>query len=200
MSIEAEFETVSLMLQSEAETRAVDAFVLSLIKAERQVRKLFTHLVYQFPVFRQEDKPALRSTLAERRDVYFEGVVAGLDALYPKPVRELVGSEYGRLESSIDEATRHRNKIFHGQLTGSSLSRDELLRLVKDIRTWCTCLGENAAAEIGYDGFDRNSLKKSRIPNLWMRYKNSFLSIGDYERFINAHMARRPPARRRHSS
>jgi hypothetical protein len=30
---------------SAAETRAVDAFAMSLIKAERQVRKLFTHLV-----------------------------------------------------------------------------------------------------------------------------------------------------------
>lgn len=41
-----EFSTVDLLLGSGAETRAVDAFALALIKAERQARKLVTHLVY----------------------------------------------------------------------------------------------------------------------------------------------------------
>jgi hypothetical protein len=51
MSTEEEFATVSLILGSQAETRGVDAFALSLIKAERQIRKLVTHLCISFRVW-----------------------------------------------------------------------------------------------------------------------------------------------------
>jgi hypothetical protein len=142
----------------------------------------------------------LRSALAERPDVYFQGVLSGLDALYPKSVQELVGSDYAHLRARIDEATSHRNKIFDGQLTERSLSRDELLTLVKDIRTWCTRLAESAADEIRYDGFGRNSLTKSRVPSIWRRYKVSFQSIGDYNIFIDTHMSRHRSPRRRNPS
>ena len=52
-----EFQTVDLIVNSTARSRAVDAFALSLIKAERQIRKLVTHLVYQFPCFGPGDIP-----------------------------------------------------------------------------------------------------------------------------------------------
>jgi hypothetical protein len=51
VSCEAEFATVDLIIRSNAETRGVDAFALALLKAERQIRRLFIHLVYQFPCF-----------------------------------------------------------------------------------------------------------------------------------------------------
>jgi hypothetical protein len=70
----------------------VDAFVLSLIKAERQVRKLFTHLVYQYPAFGGSDVSPLREALVASRRVYFEGFVAGLDALYPRLAWIFTGS------------------------------------------------------------------------------------------------------------
>ena len=50
-SCAAEFRTVDLIVASSAETRGVDAFALSVIEAERQIRRLVTHLVYQFPSF-----------------------------------------------------------------------------------------------------------------------------------------------------
>ena len=112
MSIAEEFATVSLILNSQAETRGVDAFALSLIKAERQVRKLVTHLVYQFPVFAPSDVAALRNALGASRRVYFEGFLSGFDALYPRSVQDLVGSEHARLKARVDEAIDHRNKIF----------------------------------------------------------------------------------------
>ncbi len=79
MSYSEEFLTVDLILDSEAETRGVDAFALSLIKAERQVRKLFTYLVYQFPVFGAPNIQSLKETLAANNRVYFEGLVAGFE-------------------------------------------------------------------------------------------------------------------------
>jgi hypothetical protein len=49
MSYSAEFESVNLIVQSQTGTRGVDAFALALIKAECQIRRLFTYLIYQFP-------------------------------------------------------------------------------------------------------------------------------------------------------
>ena len=65
MSFEHEFRTVDLIVGSTCETRGVDAFTLSLIKAERQMRKLVTYLVYQFPCFSESDIPGLRDALGK---------------------------------------------------------------------------------------------------------------------------------------
>ena len=127
MSVEREFETVRSILASQAPTRGVDAFALSLIKAERQVRKLFTHLVYQCPAFGVADVTALRGALVATRQVYFGGFLRGFDALYSRPINSLVGPDYPRLKATLDEAIDHRNKIFHGQLTSQSLSGTELV-------------------------------------------------------------------------
>jgi len=97
MGYAEEFSTVDLVLSSKAETFAVDAFVLSRIKAERQARKLLTYLVYQSPAFGKRDVPRLRQTLASNRNVYFDGVVRGINMLSPVSVAELVGPDYDRL-------------------------------------------------------------------------------------------------------
>lgn len=190
MNVAGEFKTVDAVLACNADTLGVDAFALSLIKSERQVRKLFTHLVYQFPGFKRSDAAALRSTLETNRRVYFDGVLAGFDALYPRSVEDLVGPEYGRLKPRLDEASRHRNKIFHGQLTASGLSRQDLLSFVADIRAWCGLLAQGTFAEFGYDGFGRNSFRKSATPQLWQRFKVQFKCVGDYEAFIRRYMQR----------
>jgi len=169
VTYEAEFETVDLIVRSNAETRGVDAFALALIKAERQMRRLVTHLVYQFPAFGVKEIPQLRDTLWDNRRVYFEGFERGFDALYPRSIKELVGVEYDRLRPRLNEAIDHRNKLFHGQLTSKWLTRDDLLEFVADIRSWCGALGDGAKAEIGYDGFARDSFQKSSVANLATR-------------------------------
>jgi hypothetical protein len=50
-------------------------------------------------------------------------------------------------------ATNYRNKLFHGQLTGNSLTTEHLLALEDDIRCWCINLSEGAENRFGYDGF-----------------------------------------------
>ncbi len=133
MSYASEFATVDAVLACGAETSGVDAFALSLIKAERQIRKLFTHLVFQAPAFGAADVGGLRKALADNRQVYFAGFIAGWDALYPCPVASLVGQDYQRLLARLAEATGHRNKIFHGQLTNENLSTGDLLGYVDDM-------------------------------------------------------------------
>ena len=190
MSYAQEFESVDLIVGSNAETRGVDAFVLSLIKCERQVRRLLTYVVFQYPCFVAADIPKLRCVLERNKGVYFDGLIQGFDALSPRSIQELVGQEYGRLRPRLIEATGHRNKIFHGQLTSSGLNREELLAYVSEIRCWCKALSHAALAEIGYDGFARDSFRKYDEIRLWERCKFQLTDIASYESFIKQHMQR----------
>lgn len=185
-----EFETVNIVINSTARTCGVDAFALSLIKVERQIRKLVTHLIYQFPCFGPSDILSLRQTLVNNRRVYFDGFVDGFNILYPRSISDLVGGEYQHLRDRIREAVDHRNKIFHGQLTSKNLTRDDLLAYVGDIRTWCETLAGSALAEFRYDGFGRNSFRKSTIPDLGQRLKIQIGTIAAYDDFVRQHMQR----------
>jgi hypothetical protein len=188
MNVRHEFGTVDLILASELETRGVDAFALALIKAERQARKLFTYLVYQSDAFSSEHISALRAALTDNRRVYFDGFIRGIDALAPETVKTLLGSDYDALWDRIAEATRHRNKIFHGQLTGKELTRDDLVGLVADLRRWCTAVAEGAADKLGYDGFGRGSFRKADDPAVAQRLKRRFGSVAEYKQFISQYM------------
>ena len=46
-NFESEFEVIEYLLNSNNESRAIDSFSLSLLKIEKQIRKIFTHLIYQ---------------------------------------------------------------------------------------------------------------------------------------------------------
>jgi hypothetical protein len=189
MTYKAEFETVELLEKSNAETRGVDAFTLSLIKAERQIRRLFTYLVFQFPAFSVKDFAGFRGVLGQNKNVYFDGFIAGIDTLYPKSVKDLVGGDYDNLLAELHHAIDFRNKIFHGQLTDKFLSREELFALTAIIRKWCERLATQAEAEFGYDGFARNSLRKHVDP-IWKNYRVTIRNDNDYRDFIKSHMER----------
>lgn len=190
MSFNNEFTTVTLLRKSSAETRGVDAFALSLIKAERQIRKLVTHLIFQFPCFSANDIATLKEMLAANRQVYFEGMITGFNTIYPTTIELLVGEKYQMLQSKISEAIQYRNKIFHGQLTNRNLSRDDLFSYVDNITEWCSLLAEGAENEFGYDGFARNSFQKSKKNDIHNRFKVSLQSIEDYVAFIKDNMQR----------
>lgn len=191
MSYKEEFATVDFLKASRAETRGVDAFALSLIKAERQIRKLVTHLVFQFPCFDTSDVSSLRKALADNRKVYFEGFINGFNSIYQKTIETMVGNKYQRLLGRIKKSIEHRNKIFHGQLTNQNLSRDDLLKYVDDISDWCRILANAADDEFGYNGFDRNSFQKSSRKNISDTFLVTFHSVEDYEAFIRKNMQRR---------
>ncbi len=190
MSFEEEFATIDALLASDAETRGVDAFALALIKAERQMRKLFTYLVFQSGSFDSGHVEALRNALAARR-VYFRDFLSAWDKLYPRPLKELMGPDHDRLRAVLDEAIEHRNKIFHGQLTTKYLSREELIAYVAQIRCWCRALAAGAQQEVGYDGFGRNSFRKSMDSGLTGRILAKMNRVQDYEAFL-AEMEKRP--------
>jgi hypothetical protein len=183
-----EFATVDLLLESKHETRGIDAFALSLIKAERQMRRFVTYLVYQFPCFSRGDVQRLRDILQRNNKVYFPGLERGFDALYPQSIRDLIGSDYDELRRRLCVAGKLRNKIFHGQLTSENLSRQDLLGYVRDIRSWCETLANAALAELQYEGFGRNSFRKCGIADFHKRLKIQFVDSSSYEKFIQCHM------------
>src|SRR5450756_1693309 len=102
------------------------------------MRKLFCFLVFQCPAFWHANCQALENTLAEFKNVYFAGFIKGIDALYQVPVSELFGQDYLPLRKRLKEAQLVRDKIFHGQVTGKQLTRNQLMELIDGIRAWCT--------------------------------------------------------------
>ena len=195
MSYTNEFATVDLLIESKHETRAVDAFALSLIKSERQMRRLVTHLVYQFPCFQEGDGERLRDILAKSGSVYFDGLEAGFNALYSHSVEQLLGAQYVVLRKRLQDAGRQRNKIFHGQLTSEYLSRQELLSYICDIRSWCHTLGESTQSRFQYDGFGRNAYQKSPVPDLSLQFKIQMKDLNDFKKFVASQMERSSVAR-----
>lgn len=73
-------------------------------------------------------------------------------------------------------------------MTPQYLSRDDLLGMVGDIRSWCKLIAENAAAEFGYDGFLRDSFRKSVDGAIAGRFRLQVNSVDEYLKFIGQYM------------
>ena len=184
MNFETEFKVVDLLLSSEFETRGVDAFSLSILKMERQIRRIFTHIVYQHNSFRNEDIQKLIDTLAGNKKIQFKHFIPAINLLYPKTVEAIYGENYSDSKNRIDAAEEIRNKIFHGQPTGMNLTRHELIEIVINIRCWCTNLATSFNQEIGYDGFVRDSYQKSTLPEAFKDITWTFNSVDGYSKFL----------------
>lgn len=197
MSIENEFATVDLVANAGVATSGIDAFALSVIKAERQIRRLFTHIVFQCPAFTRADVPALRTALWERKRCYFEGFLRGIDGILPTSLDQLIGARYQTLRLSIENAIEVRNKVFHGQLTDQSLGQPDLLAHVGNVRAWCHAIADAGMQAVGYDGFQRNSFRKGRA-EVALTFKRTLPNVAEYRRFLGDWVVRRenwqPPA------
>jgi hypothetical protein len=187
-----EFAAVDLLIRSQdVETRGVDAFALSVIKVERQVRRLFTFSIYQLPCFDKTSIPDLTRALAERQ-IFLHGLMAGFEMLHPVTMGSLVGPESPRLLAVLETARGYRNKIFHGQRTGEGLSREQLLDVVDDLRTWCRLLGSGAQAYMGYDGFS-DSFRDAADPAFVSGYRRSITDLAGYEHLLDEMVPKRGP-------
>jgi hypothetical protein len=184
MNFETEFKVVDLILGSEFETRGVDAFSLSILKMERQIRRIFTHIVFQHHSFKDSDIQTLIDKLAGNKKIQFKHFIPAINLLYPKTVEAIYGENYSDSKNRIDAAEEIRNKIFHGQPTGMGLARHELIEVVFNIRCWCTNLATSFNQEIGYDGFARDSYQKSALPEAFKYITWPFNSVDEYSMFL----------------
>lgn len=187
LSCEKAFVVVDVIRDDvSSKTRGVDAFSLALIRSERQIRRIFTNIVFQATAFErsQAQVPKLREVLAKRRNLYFHHFRVSFDELVGIPISTLVDN-FPHLSGRMDEATSFRNKIFHGQLTGRGLSTAELLSLENDIRTWCLNLSDGAHERFGYDGFAGDtSFTKSGRQDISQLVDRKIGSVDDYRTFL----------------
>lgn len=188
MSYTQEFATVSLILDSNLETRGVDAFILSLIKAEKQIRRVFTFLVFQNPSYTLSNFVDLRNTLADNNRVYFEGFIRGIDLILSRTLKDIYGTNYDSDIATLVDFTKDRNKIFHGQITANGLKRENLLEKITHIKTWCETLANKLNPEIGYDGFSNSFIKSSS--KLTLNNFEKFNTIENYKKFIKDNLQR----------
>lgn len=186
MNYETDFASVDLILKTDLETRGVDSFILSFIKCEKQARRLFTFLIFQNPSYSLSDYSALRTTLAKNRNIYFSNFIKGINLIAPKPISTIYGSDYNSDINNIILFANDRNKIFHGQITSSGLTRKDLIDRVNAIQKWCMHLGHSMKNEIGYDGFSDSYVKASY--NIAIKNTNKFDTLTNYEQFLKVEL------------
>lgn len=159
-----EFSTVDLLLKSDAETRAVDAFTISWVKLEKQLRRLTSNLIFQHSTFEDgvsEHKTVVREAILKKTTANHDKFIGAIYRLSNCSVKDLMDDQYKVLKRDTNTAYQYRKKILHGQQTGHSLTRADLEKCISSMRTWCELLADRADEHIGYDGFSRNSLRKN---------------------------------------
>lgn len=186
-SFEEEFSIVELILNSNSETKGVDAFALSLIKSERQIRKIFTYLIFQNTCFSKEDVKKLREILSSNHRVYFEHFIDMICEITGLKIEEIVGERHKLLLQELCLAKKYRDKIFHGQVTLEGLSQVELINKISSIKEWCKKLSDYFVDRYGYDGFARDSYQKNGDIKFSEKHFQHIKSLEDYKGFLKKH-------------
>ena len=181
-NVQEEFATIDLLLPSNTLTGRTDAFILAWVKIEKQIRRIFTYVVYQSPAFSSKDD--IIKIIASNPRLYFENFVKGFDALYPTPFDQIIGSRYAKFMKDFARIKKYRNKILHGQLTGLALDAAKLTTEVELMREWVSLVAEKMCAEIGYDGVEPNAFRKSNVKNFSSRYNRNIQDAKDLKSFV----------------
>lgn len=183
-NVHQEFAVVADLLTSTSRSKGVDAFALSLLKAERHARRMFTYLIFQNPSFDDEHISQLRTALVEHETFAFASALAGIDLISPYTLTHLCGDHHATLLSLLPKIKKRRNKIFHGQLTHESLSTQELTDMATALMDWSISLAKNCSNKLGYDGFESSSFVKHSDAKFANSLKRQLTSIVDYTAFI----------------
>jgi hypothetical protein len=158
-----EFAVVEQLIQSGWPTAGVDALSLAIIKTERQMRRLLTHVAFQSAAFDRSDVAPLRKALASKRHLGFAEMRRGFEYLSGVEIATILGDKAKGYEAGVARVRRYRNKLFHGQLTEDSLTFGELASLARELAAWSHDIGEASNAHFGYEGFDRSYVKGDNI-------------------------------------
>lgn len=155
------FAIIYTILQSESSTKESDAFALALIKTERQARKIFTHLLFQYDFFQKGEHQKLRDELDRNGNIYFEHLLIGIEIILDKKLETLLNNVIHKsFVDSYKSSKGLRNKLFHGQITTKGFNSSEIHNLTVKIMAWSNELSIRAEQLFNYNGFDRNSCEK----------------------------------------
>lgn len=179
-----EFATVETIWRSEAATRGLDALILSWVKYEKQLRRLFCFLVFQNQHLGKAKNADVISVLVENRRVYPRHLINAIAALGVKTVPTLIGDRHDALAKDIDRINQYRNKLMHGQLTGDSLSREDMGRDVLLLIEWIDALANGAHHEFGFDGLERNACASAAAQNIAVK-EFPFKTVPEFKAWLN---------------
>lgn len=161
-SLKAEFATVEALWDSDGTTRRVDALLLCWVKYEKQLRRLFSFLVYQHPKVTEKTIESIVSVMVENNKLYPETFERGIKALGVSGVQKLVGEKHKSLSTELTRIKKYRNKLMHGQITGQKISSYQIEKDVVILIDWVSALGSGAKQEFGYDGVQRNTFREAK--------------------------------------
>ena len=156
-ALKVEFATVEVIWHTTGKTRRVDSLVLSWVKYEKQLRRLFSFFVFQHPKITADKLDEVIAAFAENNKLYPETFISGIEKLGVTPLHKLMGDNYTKLWPEISRIKRYRNKIMHGQHTGQNIQSAQLERDVIHLINWISSLAQVADAEFGYDGLRRKT-------------------------------------------
>lgn len=160
--LEAEFETVVAILNSKAKTKTVDAFILSWVKLEKQLRRIFSYLIYQHPAVDHENYEQIVVVLAQNQNLSPRTLIAAINLICIVTVQQMIGSDYQKLRDQLARLRIQRNKIAHGMVTGKNVDSRTLEKDVIILISWITKLAVGAKTAIDYDGLVRNTFQISK--------------------------------------
>ena len=98
-------------------------------------------------------------------------------------MKDIIGDQHKELRKAANLAYDFRNKIIHGQQTGQNLDKEQLASSQSDMRTLCTILAVEGNARFGYDGFARDSLRKTHLVDLTASVDQAIQEAG-WEHFM----------------
>ena len=157
-----EFVTVKALLDTKGETRGLDALILSWVKYEKQFRRLFSFLVYQHEWVTAKERKAIDDAIIGNDRLYPYSLTASIQRIGGRPISELVGEPHDGLAEDIKRIGDYRDKIMHGQLSGDSISRAQLIGDAQILIDWIKLLGDGAEKIHGYDGVERDTFCLAR--------------------------------------
>jgi hypothetical protein len=180
-----EFVTVQAVWNSNGTTRRVDCLLLTWVKYEKQLRRLFCFLVFQHPKIDDKQIDAVIKTIAENPKLYPETFIRAINSLQVMTIQTLLGDQYSILWKQVDRIKVYRNKLMHGQITGQKVSSRQLERDINHLMSWMTALGNAADQVFGYDGIGRNTYRsaKSSTPNTVQEYP--FSDVNEFKSWLN---------------
>ena len=160
--LQEEFATVVAVWNSGGATMAVDSLILTWVKYEKQLRRLFCFLVFQHPEVDKKTVQKIVDILAENSKLNPETITKAINALKVGTVREFVGESHSRLAPEIARIKTLRNKLMHGQVTGKGFTAGQLQIDVNLLIEWIAALAAGSKDKIGYDGLSRNTFLKAK--------------------------------------
>jgi hypothetical protein len=162
VALREEFSTVDALWYCNGSTRRVDALVVSWVKYEKQLRRLFSFFVFQHPKITEKNLDDVISAFVANKNLNPETFISGIRGLGVTPIPKLLGDAHAGLWAEIKRIKAYRNKIMHGQQTGQGIRPTELERDVIHIINWISALANASDSAFGYDGLKRGAYRVAK--------------------------------------